>query len=242
MQRPPILTTMDRSVAVLVDASEWAPGDARPGTSPWWQLLWLMPVLVAGVVLWIAIGALAGVAAALFTAAALWVWVRSQGSLALHSVGAVPLRASGEPALLNLVRGLVPPEEELPSLWEVPDGGPNALVCLTRGPVIAVSSSLLESYSRTELEAVLAHCLVRVGDLGPLSQAVALGPLRVKFAPVVGIWEDAAAASLTRYPPALAAAIAKAEPRRDRYAALWFVAEGPSHSPQRVRVEMVLDL
>jgi Zn-dependent protease with chaperone function len=184
-----------------------------------------------------------GVLAAVVVGAAEWAWIRVQGRMALRSLGAVRLHPQEAPRLFNLAEGLAPVAGiEVPSLWLIRHGGPNALVCRRRGPVIAVTRTMLDGYTRTELEAVVAHCFVRLRDVGALAEAVALGPLGDKIVPSVGISHDAAAAALTRYPPAMARAIAKAEARSDRFSAIWFAGEDAFHDSERARTDMLLDL
>ena len=118
------------------------------------------------------------------------------------------------------------------------------MVCRARGDALAVTRALLEGFTRTELEAVVSHCLVRLNsvDLDRASLSVALGPLGSGSIPTVGDRDDVAAAAVTRYPPALAAAIEKAEPRSGRYAAFWFVASGRSHRSASERAAALRDL
>jgi Zn-dependent protease with chaperone function len=165
------------------------------------------------------------------------VW--GQGLRVTGWLDARKLRASEHPRFEHLVQGLAsdigiaPPE-----LWLIREGAPNAAVFTARGPCIAVTSSLLEQYTRTELEAVIAHCLLRIarGDVGTAMLANASWPFGHRLAPRVGYEDDVQAAAVTRFPPALAAAIEKAEPRSGRYAGLWFVATGPTHRPVPERV------
>ncbi len=145
--------------------------------------------------------------------------------------GARRLEEGEAPRLENVVKGLAGDRGmEPPSLWVIEKGGPNALVAREQGPSIAVTQSLLDDYTRTELEAVVAHCLVRL-ELGhSRGQGVPPGPA-----------EDARTAAFTRYPPGLASALAKAEPRPDKPAGAWMVpAVAPT--PVQERVELVSDL
>jgi hypothetical protein len=131
-----------------------------------------------------------------------------------------------------------------PSLHLIPAGGPNALVFLGSGPSVALSSSLLESFARTELEAVVAHCLIRVKEtsLRRAMAAVWWGGNAHRFAPEVGRDDDIRTCALTRYPPALAAAVRKAVVRDERFGPLWFVGAGPAHRSAAERAADVLDL
>jgi hypothetical protein len=231
---------MTRLPGRALDATEWIPtGPAAHGRSAW-RLMWLGPPALTGGVALMGAGPAGAVSAAVATAGALYLAARLQGRLALRSVGAVRIQADGAPRLRNIVEGLADASgSRVPSLWLMPEGGPNALVCHSGGPAIAVTSSLLDGYTRTELEAVVAHCLVRLSGRGGPSRAVALG---TKSVPCMSFSEDAAAAAMTRYPPALASAIAKAEPAPGRSGARWFVGDRPLQESQSARREMVLDL
>ena len=176
--------------------------------------------------------------------AAFW-WVNNQGLLALRAANAVRCSKDDEPRLWNIAAGLSSDMgSKAPHLFVIPEGGPNALACIARGPALAVTRTLLDTYTRTELEAVVAHGLVRLasGTIERATLAVALGPLGTRSLPRVGGADDVHACALTRYPPALANAIEKAEPRRGRFAAFWFVAEGGGHRPQVERVDAIRDL
>ena len=80
--------------------------------------------------------------------------------------------------------------------------GPNALVAKRSGHIVVVTSDLAREFSRTELEAVLAHCLVRIATdkVGTAQVGLALGPLGAGLRGVTGVAEDVATAGLTRYP------------------------------------------
>lgn len=172
-------------------------------------------------------------------------WVRSQGSRALSAVGARPGRSGELARLENLVQGLssdlgIPP----PDLLVTDQPGPNALVAKRSGHVVVVTADLARDFSRTELEAVLAHCLVRVasGQVAAAQVGLAMGSLGAGLGGRTGGSDDVLTAGVTRYPPALASAIERCEPRRGRFAALWFVAEGPSHAPSEGRISVLGDL
>lgn len=173
------------------------------------------------------------------------VWIRAQGARVLRAVGA----RNGTPEELarmeNLVEGLardmgIAP----PDLLVTDEPGPNALVAKRTGHIIVVTSDLTRDFSRTELEAVVAHCLVRIAtdQVGTAQIGLALGPLGGGLRGVTGAPEDIATAGVTRYPPALVSAIEKCEPRGGRFAALWFVGDGPSHAPARRRISDLRDL
>jgi hypothetical protein len=129
---------------------------------------------------------------------------------------------------------------DAPRLYVSDAAGANAFVV---PGAIVVTDQLVAGYARTELEAVVAHCLVRLRDGGlgwGMASAAAGGVAGV--VPRVDPRLDARAAAVTRYPPALASAIRKAAPARGRTAQLWFVANGPSHAPAEERASELLDL
>jgi hypothetical protein len=173
------------------------------------------------------------------------VWIRAQGARVLRAVGA----RSGSPEELarmeNLVRGLA---QDMgiapPDLLVTDEPGANALVAKRTGHIVVVTADLARDFSRTELEAVLAHCLVRIAtdEVGTAQVGLALGPLGGGLRGVTGAAEDIAAAGVTRYPPALVSAIEKCEPRGGRFSALWFVGDGPSHAPADRRIADLQDL
>ncbi len=170
-------------------------------------------------------------------------YVTSRGGSALRRSEAKPLDPRDEPRFVNLVHGLagdmgVTP----PALWRIDKGGPNALAVTHRGPTLAITRSLLDTYTRTELEAVAAHCLVRLQEANATREYVALGPLAPRKMKLVGYDDDATAAAITRYPPALASAIRKAEPYSGRFGAFWFVSDASCHRPKNERVAALLDL
>lgn len=178
---------------------------------------------------------------------------RLWGAWVLRSVGAQALEGGREPRLSNLAAGLARDLGiEPPRLWVIPSGGPNALVVRVSGSAVATTRSLLEAYTRTELEAVVAHCLVRLRDrrrMRTTGLTVALGlPARAARSPAErslepeGLADDLATVSVTGYPPALASAISKAEPVSGRFAPLWFVGVGPSQLAPERRVAELADL
>lgn len=163
---------------------------------------------------------------------------------ALARIGARRLGPGDEPRLAQLAALLAadlgaPP----PALFVVEGGPPNAAACWAGGPGVALSRALLEVARRTELEAAVAHCLVRA--LGPgfraARLALALGPLGRLAGVVVDHRDDVRACALTRYPPGLLRALAACRPRRE-LAPLWFAGEGPFHEPPAARRAVIADL
>jgi hypothetical protein len=186
-----------------------------------------------------------GVVLVVYAGVVVW-WVRSQGRMALASVGARAAHPGELDRIENLASGLASDLGiEVPGLLVFDEGGANALVVgLAGGHRIAFGASLVSEFSRTELEAVVAHCLVRVaaGQIAAAQTGLAMGPLGAGLGGVTGEADDVAAAGVTRYPPALASAVERCVPRGGRWAPLWFVAEGPSHVTASKRVAALLDL
>lgn len=203
-------------------------------------------VAIAGMVLaWLVLGPI-GIAAfaALFSGAIVWT-VSNSGRGMLRRARAVRVKAGSSPRLENIVSGLAKTTKlPAPELWMIEDAAPNALVCFTRRPALAVTSGLVEGYTRTELEAVIAHCFVRLAATAtPVARTMlALSSISPAFGVPVGDVDDVRAVAVTRYPPALASAVTKATPRSGRGASFWFVADDAMHVPPAERAAALLDL
>ncbi|HEV2754464.1 MAG TPA: hypothetical protein VG318_01640 [Actinomycetota bacterium] len=181
---------------------------------------------------------------ALFTGAIVWT-VSNAGRGMLRRERAARVRPGTSPRLENMVAGLAEQTKiPAPELWIIDDDEPNALVCFTKRPALAVTRGLVETYTRTELEAVVAHCYVRLAETAtPLARTMlALSYVSPAFGVPVGAADDIRAAAITRYPPALASAVTKAVPRRGKGAAFWFVADVGAHVPPAERAAALLDL
>jgi Zn-dependent protease with chaperone function len=207
-----------------------------------WAALLLVPSLAAA--LWLSwwVGLAVAVLAVLVVTAGPFVQLRR---LERRFAGVVAV-AGSEPRLENLVGGLSDDHRLVtPRVIVLENAPPNAFVWrpLFGTAVLAISRSYLEALSRTELEGVIAHCLVRIdtSDARAATMAGLIGPLGARVAPKVGILGDVGAASLTRYPPGLASAIRKAVPARGS-APLWFVSDAPSHRAAATRVQELADL
>lgn len=155
---------------------------------------------------------------------------KSMTRRALKDAGAVEVSNADEPRFANIAAGLA---EVLNlgavDLFVIGGDGVNALAGRIDRPVVGATRALLDTYARTELEAVIAHCLVRHRHAG-------------RRGVIVGFSDDVRAASLTRYPPALAAAIEKAQPHKGRHPGMYLVAEGPTHRPTEERIAALADL
>jgi hypothetical protein len=163
-------------------------------------------------------------------------WVAAQGWLALRSCGARRLEPRRHPRLANVLSGIAAalglekvsaataPGSEAQA-WLCPVGGEAVLVC---------SEGLLESFTRTELEAVVASLLVRRRDhraLRPL-MAAALGTLAPRLG-AVSTADDVRTLSVTRYPPALSSALRRARQVQGRTAVFAFAPAGPPSPEER---------
>ena len=186
--------------------------------------------------------------AVLMTLWALKTWADATGKdpVMQRRLGARPLRPDEGARIRNIAAGLASDlGVAAPELFLLPEGGPNAWVRAgSRGGVLAVTASLLDTYTRTELEAVVAHCLMRIhgADFIYSNLAARWSDLGAGLAPQIGVAHDARSVALTRYPPALADALQKADGKIVRYAPLWFVADAPSHQPVADRIAAVSDL
>jgi len=156
------------------------------------------------------------------------------------------LHAHEAPRLVNLVSGIA---GDLgvgsPRLYVLDSDGANALIASGgANGILAVTKPLVDDFTRTELEAVVAHCLLRLHSKNFVYSNLAArwSDLGAGLAPRVGIADDVKAAALTRYPPALAAAIEKCDENVRLYAPLWFVSNAPSHDPSADRAAAVADL
>jgi hypothetical protein len=193
-------------------------------------LVALTLALLIGGGLWALIGPIPGLVTAVVLVAASVLWRTGRSKKVLRSLGAEPIQPLAAPRLTNIVEGLA---SDLgitaPSLWRIHSDDRNALVVGGGKPAVAVTEGLHEASTRTELEAVIAHCLVRIarakgGAIPPVSAA-----------------DDVSAAAVTRYPPALAAAVTKATPRPEKGAERWFVPASGAASPDE-RAQELLDL
>ena len=228
-----------------VELPDWGATTLQPPTSPW-VLTGVAIVVVSaslgGVVTAIG-GAVAGatVAVLCLLAAAAWVW--AQPRLVLGRTGARPLREGENPRLANVASGLARdlrmPE---PGIRLIEGGSPNALASYAGGPVIVIAESFLDSLTRTELEAVVAHTLLRTdpGVVRSHGLQSALGPLTGSRDATRN--DDLRTCAVTRYPPALAAAIGKAVPAGGRWSAFWFVGKGERKATPEERIRALEDL
>lgn len=168
--------------------------------------------LVAAGVLSAAIGFLiapvAGIAAALVLIAVMALALAAIPGGVLRRERAERARPEDAPRLVNLVEGLshdlgvAPPE-----VW-VSAGPANAAAIHLSKPRLCVRRELLDTFTRTELEATVAFLLIGVVTGAARSATVPrwISPSRSSPDPAA---LDVYAVSVTRYPPALASALAK---------------------------------
>ena len=230
------------------DLPDWG---GEPITYPLGKKIWLVFILVGPLVLLSLVVSLpfsAGffgfVAAFILWSFMLAFYARGLRKAVLKRFDAVPLDDSGT-RFRNLVEGLAEPFGwSPPDVYVVKGDKPNAFVLRGHPAVIGVTRSLLDTYSRTEQEAVAAHCLVRIhtGHLFFSELAARMGRSASRFAPKVGVEDDLQTVAITRYPPGLARAIQLAGPVSDATACLWFVAHSPSHRPPVTRIDALQDL
>lgn len=155
-------------------------------------------------------------------------------------------RPATQPRLVNIVQGL---SKDLglqaPRTFIVNGEGANALVFWHKGgPALGMTAAVADGFARTELEAVVAHCLIRLdpaaGDLDRMS--LSLGGTFGSCRGGVTEADDVRAVAVTRYPPALAKSIERCEPATGRFSHLWFVADDATHASSHARVAALQDL
>jgi hypothetical protein len=164
---------------------------------------------------------------------------------ALRRSGAKRISGDSQPRLASLVAGLARDLDiKPPATWMYDGAGPNALVCRAGGGAIAVSSAAISVLNRTELEALVAHCLARLATGATRAATVAsMGRLVAMYlGAIVTTVDDARCAALTRYPPAVGGALQKCDPQSGRFAPFYVVGAGPSHAPVNDRIAALTDL
>lgn len=186
-------------------------------------VVFILVLAIAGSLSSVFVGLVAGAAAGVATGLGVW-WGGTPAVIRL--TGARPAGIDEHPRVHNLIDGLcagagVP----RPSLRVIEDGVPNALTIglHPKRATVIVTTGLISSMSRIELEAVLAHELnhIRAHDILPATVAVtSLGPVAVLLPAAARLtsWgagdrreavADLAGVALTRYPPGLISALEK---------------------------------
>ena len=213
----------------------------------------LVPAIVLGVALGLGLGIIAGVVAFVVVGAALAAWARFGGDrLVAGRIGGREADPKLDARLCNLVEGLsTGAGVRHPRLVVVDSPGLNAMAAGTKpgSAVLAVTSGLLEELTRIELEAVLAEQLWLIRHNEILPGTVLAATLGVGRSAAVAADRDTAAdqgaVSLTRYPPALAAALEKIERKGAVIAGqpswmthLWLADPRPTPPPSRGRLPL----
>lgn len=207
---------------------EWGQPEPRGPGAPAWARFAVVALAVAfavGAVGWVSVAPAVGVALAIACVAlwAGWVWIQPRRALA--ALGPGRAGASSHARLDNIVHGLARdlglPE---PLVVIAADGHANAITSHVRRPAFAISERFLDRLTRTELEAVTAHCLLRARRdvVRGYAMRAALGRIAGTAGGTIGRDDDLRTVALTRYPPALASALAKAEPASGRLEPFFF--------------------
>jgi Zn-dependent protease with chaperone function len=143
----------------------------------------VLPALVLGALLWVAVSVIAGVAMFVVAGAAvmLLLW-RLAPSFALKRIGAVLIDEQDDPRLANLTEGLCATFGlSMPSLYVLDDDVPNACALGrdARRSVLVVTTGLMRRLDPIELEGVIAHELAHVkrGDNGVSCVGITLGTM-----------------------------------------------------------------
>lgn len=188
----------------------------------------VLVLAIAGSVASVVVGLVAGAAAGVVVGLGAW-W--GAPAVVFRLVSAHPAGIDEQPRVHNLIDGLCAGSGiPKPALRVVEDEVPNALTVglHPRKATVVVTTGLVSSMSRVELEAVLAHELnhIKAHDIAPATLAVTtLGPFAtlVPTAAALTTWgagdrrealADLAAVALTRYPPGLISALEKLDAGR----------------------------
>jgi heat shock protein HtpX len=222
-----------------------------------------LPAVVLGLVTLLAAGPIAGAIVLVVVTAAIVAWIRlSADRRMLAAIGGRDADPVSEARLFNLVEGLsIGAGLRQPRLRVIDSPGLNAMAGGTTPAkaVLGVTSGLLAELDRIELEAVVAEELVRIrrSDTGPATLLAATFGLgrRLAVPPDRDTAADLGAVGLTRYPPALAAALEKLDAKGCAVAGqsagvadLWLAdptsgaAPGRGRTPLPERIEALREL
>lgn len=237
------MTSIVRGNGTLKVSPDWdAPrGGAQSPLRP--LAVIVAPILVIAAIIGLTNGPAAGLVVATIGAIGVWAWFASAGKRFLDSWDARP--AVGEERISNLVLGLSADlgMSPAPKVWLVADEDPNAFSVWYRGGNLGLTSGLVASFTRTETEAVVAHCLVRLRDeKGAPTLGATLASFGLMGARPDRGYEDVKAAAVTQYPPALATAIERCTPRAGKGSSLWLVSEEDGAGSQDARAAALRDL
>ncbi len=212
-----------------------------------------VPALVLGVIGLLLGGPIVGIAVLVVVAVALAAWARFGGDRrVLASIGGRDADPVRDARLFNLAEGLsISAGVRQPRLMVIESPGLNALAAGSRPgrSVVGVTSGMLSELDRIELEAVLAEELIQIRRHETLPATVLVATLGIGRAIALPEDRDAqvdlAAVALTRYPPALAAALEKVDTKGAvvtgqgaTTAHLWLADPSATHSPRRGRLTL----
>jgi len=211
------------------------------------------PAVVAGLIGWVAGGIVVGLVALVVVGSGLAAWARFGGERrVLAAIGGRDADPVADARLLNLVEGLsIGAGLRQPRLRVLDSPGLNAMAAGTRPGrgIVGVTSGLLSQLNRIELEAVLAEELIQIRRNETLPATVLAATFGLgRAAGLPGDRDagaDQAAVALTRYPPALAAALEKLEAEGAQVAGqpgymthLWLADPNAPSAPGRGRLAL----
>lgn len=144
------------------------------------------------------------------------------------------------PRLHNLIGGLSRDMNlPMPELWVAP-GPPNACALHLTKPMLCFRRELIDSFTRTELEAVGSFLLVAL-TTGAARRETLPSWAVPKGGPIDHFTLDVYAASVTRYPPALASALQRCHPAPPA-AGVWLAGGDADNDEVETRAGALLDL
>jgi heat shock protein HtpX len=211
------------------------------------------PALVLGVVALLVGGPIVGAVVLVVVAAVLAAWARFGGERrVLASIGGRDADPVMDARLCNLAEGLsISAGLRQPRLIVIDSPGLNSMAAGIRPnqAVVGVTSGLLTELDRIELEAVLAEELMQIRHRETLPATILVATFGVGRSLAIPGDRDAqadqAAVALTRYPPALAAALDKLEAKGAAVtgqpaslAHLWLADPSPTAAPRRGRLSI----
>ena len=236
-------TASNRRRALALVGVSSVPLGLAIGLLTWWASGW--PYGIAGLVVGTAL-------------LALLMWAAAE-PLARRALDGERAGAPRHARLLNLVEGLCATiGVRQPEVRVRPEASLNAAVCgrRRRSATLVVTQGLIDELDRLELEGVVAQLLTRVRCYDMLPATVTVATLGIGATllsppePVTAM--DRAAASFTRYPPALVGALEKLEAKGSEVrgasratAQLWFAEPGGGTravTPLKDRIEALREL
>jgi heat shock protein HtpX len=211
------------------------------------------PAIVLGVIALVVAGPVAGAVVLVVVGVALAAWARLGGDRrVIAALGGREADPVGDARLCNLAEGLsISAGLRQPRLRVIDSPGLNAMAAGTRADraIVGVTSGLLAELDRIELEAVLAEELIQIRHHETAPATVVAATFGIGRVIAMGadrdVEADQAAVALTRYPPALAAALEKLEAKGTgvpgqpaSLAHLWLADPRPGAAPGRGRLPL----